>query len=78
MLGNTNTTRPIRTLTRRILAGTVAAAGLLAGFVASSAPTAEAASPRSRTVLLVHGMPGPADVRDSRVNCKDTAMTAWK
>ncbi|MEY4173860.1 MAG: hypothetical protein RI900_1025, partial [Actinomycetota bacterium] len=78
MLRNANATRPIRTLTRRILAGTVAAAGLLAGFVAGSAPTAEASAPRSRTVLLVHGMPGPADVIASRVNCKDAAMTAWK
>lgn len=78
MLTTQRTHRTIRTLARRILAGTVVAAGLLGGLVAGSTPTAEAASPRSRTVLLVHGMPGPADVIASRVNCKDAAMAAWK
>jgi triacylglycerol esterase/lipase EstA (alpha/beta hydrolase family) len=74
MLRNTNTTRPIRT---RLAAMALAALTLVGGAVASSTSTAAAAAPTSRTVLLVHGMPGPLDIFASKVDCNDAAMTAW-
>lgn len=74
MLRNTNTTRPIRT---RLAAMLLSGLTLITGLVVGSTPTAEAAAPTSRTVLLVHGMPGPLDIFFSKVDCKDAAMTAW-
>ncbi len=74
MLKNTNRYRPIRT---RLATMALAAITLITGVGVASTSTAQAASPTTRTVLLVHGMPGPLDIFASKVDCNDAAMTAW-